>query len=187
MRILLAGSRSFGAAVYDMLVEEEHDVVAVWAPPDTEWASPAWVRTPERVKELEVDLIVAAHHQDYITRGTREATRLGCMGFHPSLLPRHRGRDAVRWTVHLRDPIAGGTVYWITDEVDGGPIARQDWIHVDPGWSHSDLWRRLFPLGVRLLRDTVWDIENGSVAHVPQDEQFASWEPSWQRPPLNSN
>lgn len=49
---------------------------------------------------------------------------------------------------------------------------------------HS-LWReRLFPLGVRLVRQVVRDVSNGVMVRVEQDEKCATWEPSWDREPL---
>lgn len=209
MRVILAGQRSFGAAVFDMLLAEGHDIAAVWSPDGTDehlhpsdaltrqvWPTSVWIpdikRTPERVKELEVDLFVAAHSHDFIGRDSRASTRLGGIGFHPSLLPRHRGRDAVRWTIHFNDPITGGTVYWLTDNVDGGPVAAQDWCFVPPTWRYlqhegvTRLWRQeLLPMGVRLLRDVLHDLDRGVMVEVPQDELNATWEPSWERPPLH--
>lgn len=194
MRVILAGQRSFGVAVYRMLVEEGHDVACIVAPGDDRLARSArntigdcWPRVEKNlVESLEVDLIVAAHSHDFVGRGSRSATRLGGIGYHPSLLPRHRGRDAVRWTVHMRDPIAGGSVYWLTDNVDGGPIAAQDFCHVRPSDDATSLWRReLFPMGIRLLAKVLRDLDRGVITEVPQDESCATWEPSWERPPLH--
>lgn len=195
-RVILAGSRSFGVAVYEKLQSEGHEIAAVWSPSDLDdkltriaAADLLWVttaeRTPQTVKQLEVDLIVAAHSHDFIGRDSRAATRLGGIGYHPSLLPRHRGRDAVRWTIHTADPTAGGSVYWLTDHVDGGPIAAQDWCFVRPSDDASSLWKReLFPMGVRLLSEVLRDIDDGILIEIPQDEELATWEPSWSRPPL---
>ena len=205
MRVILAGQKSFGAAVFRMLVEEGHDVAAVWSPFGHGWDDPLtksamhlWCdpldRNPRFVQRLEADLFVAAHSHDFIGRDSRAATRLGGIGFHPSLLPRHRGRDAVRWTVHMGDPITGGTVYWLTDNVDGGPVAAQDWCFVPPAWRSASsgiegasmLWREeLFPMGVRLLRDVLRDLDRGIIVEIPQEEHNATWEPSWERPPLH--
>lgn len=140
----------------------------------------AWV--PEGV-----ELIVAAHAHCFMTRRARARTRYGAIGYHPSLLPRHRGRDAVRWTVHMRDPIAGGTVYWMTDRADAGPIAAQDWCHVQPGDDPATLWRRdIGPMGIRLLLRVVDDVAAGRITADPQDETIATWEPSFDRPPLRA-
>ena len=197
MRVILAGSRSFGLATYRMLLQEGHQVVGVWSPEDmddalTRSAVDRWVPSIERhpipVRRLEADLFVAAHSHDFISREARAATRLGGIGYHPSLLPRHRGRDAVRWTIHVGDPIAGGSVYWLTDNVDGGPIAAQQHCFVRPGDDATALWRReLFPMGIMLLRDVLRDLTEPMpvMVEIPQDEACATWEPSWERPPLH--
>lgn len=196
IRVLLAGQRSFGRAVYQMLLDTPGvEVTGVISPADssdrlTNYAlsqGEDWFEkiTPQAVNFRDVDLIVAAHSHDYIGRKSRAASRLGAIGYHPSLLPRHRGRDAVEWTVRMRDPIAGGTVYWFNDGVDTGPIAAQDWCHVDPRWSASDLWReRLFPMGLELTQRVVQQVERGELWMTPQDETFATWEPALGVPPL---
>lgn len=51
---------------------------------------------------------------------------------------------------------AGGTVYRLTDSMDGGPIIMQRRCAVLAGESAGELWRRaLAPLGVAMLRDVV--------------------------------
>jgi methionyl-tRNA formyltransferase len=201
VRVILAGQKSFGAAVYEMLLAEGHDIAAVWSPVlEDGWSGndklttiarrddllePPAFRKPGSVTSLDVDLFVAAHSHDFIGRQSRQATKLGGIGYHPSLLPRHRGRDAVEWTIRMGDPIAGGSVYWLTDQVDGGPIARQDYCHVEPGWDASKLWREeLFPMGLRLLSQTLYDLDHGLVVEIPQNERCATWEPSLDAAPL---
>lgn len=196
MRVILAGQRSFGLAVYGMLLEEGHDVAAVWGGgPDDKLESVAWSRgvatprghrTPGMVEQLGgIDLFVCAHSHDFIGRLSRQATRLGGVGYHPSLLPVHRGRDAVEWTIRMRDRVAGGSVYWLTDNVDGGSIAAQRHCFVKPKDDASSLWRReLFPLGVTLLRRVLMQLENGTMVEERQDESCATWEPATDGPPL---
>jgi methionyl-tRNA formyltransferase len=199
LRVVVAGQRAFGAAALAVVRETGHEVVGVVSPHDdndrltrTARGTVPWVSDPVRASwrawngQRTVDLIVAAHSHTFISRRTRDATVLGAIGFHPSLLPLHRGRDAVRWAVHMREPITGGSVYWLTDNVDAGPLAAQDWCHVRASDTASTLWRReLFPMGLRLLRRTLDDLAHGDVVAVPQDESRATWEPSWERPPLH--
>lgn len=40
-------------------------------------------------------------------------------------------------------------------------------------------------MGIRLLRETLSDLESGLIVEVPQDPRFSTWEPSWDRPPLH--
>ena len=167
MRLYLAGQKAFGAAVFEA-VRKEHQVVGVSAPawrangllPDrlrdaVETAGVPWLEAGQLRADLMpdgVDLIVCAHSHDFIGRKTRLKTRLGAIGYHPSLLPRHRGRDAVRWTVHMGDPVAGGSIYWLTDSVDAGPIAAQEHVLVAPGETPERLWRDNWPRSASSLR-----------------------------------
>jgi methionyl-tRNA formyltransferase len=133
-----------------------------------------------------VDLIVAAHSHDFVGRATRLRSRLGAVGYHPSLLPRHRGRDAVAWAIKMGDRVTGGSMYWLSETVDGGDIAAQDWCFVRPGDTASELWRRdLFPMGLRLLAQTLKDLARGVMVRIPQDDELSTWEPQMHgAPPL---
>lgn len=74
----------------------------------------------------------------------------------------------------MGDYVSGGTVYRLTDKTDGGDILRQELVWIQPGWSYHDLWAAIFPVGVRLLVETVRDLENGTVQGTEQDERCAT-------------
>ena len=63
------------------------------------------------------------------------AARLGGIGYHPSLLPRHRGIAAVEWTIREGDPIAGGTVYHLAERMDAGAPSWWETTPPRPNWS----------------------------------------------------
>jgi len=201
LRILLAGQKRFGRDVLEMITEDGHDVVAICCPvpkpqekDDKLWISaanagvaviPSGCLNAENCPE--VDLIVTAHSHDFIGKRTRNRSRFGAIGYHPSLLPLHRGRDAVRWAIRMGDKVTGGSVYWLTDTVDGGPLAAQKHVFIRPGDDALGLWvRDLAPLGVKLLRLAITDIANGKIVRQKQDTSLATWEPSFLgSPPLH--
>jgi methionyl-tRNA formyltransferase len=127
------------------------------------------------------DLAVAAHLHRFMPGHIRARFRLGVLAYHPSLLPAHRGRDAVRWVIHMRERVTGGTVYWMDDGADTGPLEAQDFCHILPGETPAELWRRaLAPLGLRLLTETVARLASGEAPRMfPQDERLATFEPSF--------
>jgi len=199
LNVYLCGQRAFGRAVLEMCQSERHRVLGVSAPlgmtdhPDRLHAAaaeagipvlPSGMLTADRLPD-DVDVILAAHAHDFIGRATRNRARLGAIGYHPSLLPLHRGRDAIRWTLRDRDRIAGGSIYWLSDTVDAGDLAAQNFCLVSPGETVESLWReKLFPLGVRLFQKVLGDLERGILVSVPQEHAAATWEPSWERTPL---
>lgn len=133
------------------------------------------------------DIAVAAYCQRYIPAGARARCGLGVLAYHPSLLPLHRGRDAVRWAIAMREPVTGGTAYWMDDGTDTGPIEAQDWCHILPGEDAAALWRRaLAPMGIRLLVQTVARLARGEKPRaLPQDERTATWEPAFTQKKLH--
>ncbi len=200
MRVHIAGQRRFAADVLAAIRAAGHEVTGVTAPiahhrdparddllhtaaaaagiPVTHWVSPKLIAPG-------TDVLIAAHSHDFIGNLTRARVELA-VGYHPSLLPLHRGRDAVRWTIRDRDRVAGGTVYHLTSRVDGGPIAEQDWCLVRPGETAETLWReRLAPMGVALLTRFLERAERGTVHWIPQEEACATWEPALDPPRLH--
>jgi methionyl-tRNA formyltransferase len=192
MRITLVGSRHFGVTTLEML--RKHDVeVARVVVADAEDRLAAAARAagievtvqadPKLVAVREIadrtDLIVTAHSHARVSREALAAAALGGIGYHPSLLPRHRGIAAVEWTVREGDPIAGGTIYHLADRMDAGAIAAQDWVFVKKGETARELWERaLAPLGQKLLADVIdYAKTHKTLPAKPQDEQFATRAP----------
>ena len=133
----------------------------------------------------DTELVISAHSHWMISDKILDKCKYGGIGFHPSLLPRHRGQDAVRWTVKMGDPISGGTVYDLrSTKCDAGDVILQRWIFVDKDWDYHKLWERLFPIGVEMICEAVRLIERGREVREKQDERYATWEPSWERPRL---
>lgn len=190
MRVMIVGQKWLGAEVLRLCVARGDDVAAVCAPRlDDRLAAAA---TGAGVPLCQVtgrlagqwmpdglDLILCAHAHVFITEDARRKARLGALGYHPSLLPRHRGRDAVEWTLRMRDLVAGGSAYWLDDGADTGDIAAQDWCWVRPGDTAELLWRRdLAPMGLRLFSEVLADLDAGQVVRNPQPPGPATWEPA---------
>ena len=191
MRVMIVGQKWFGAEVLRLCLKRGDDVAAVSAP-----------RTDDRLAALAtaeglalcqadrrmdaswvpdgVDLILCAHAHVFVTAAARGRARLGALGYHPSLLPRHRGRDAIVWALHMRDQITGGTAYWLDDGADTGDIAAQDWCWVRPGDTPESLWRdTLAPMGLRLIAEVLSALDSGQMPRRPQPPDIATWEPAF--------
>jgi methionyl-tRNA formyltransferase len=193
MRITLVGSRHFGVTTLNMLREHSVEIVrVVVADGEDRLATTARAAgievvvqaNPKLVVASEIaastDLIITAHSHARISKEALATARYGGIGYHPSLLPRHRGKAAVEWTIKEGDPIAGGTIYHLADRMDAGAIAAQDWCFVRKGETARELWERaLAPLGLKLLAEIIDYIKvHKALPAKPQDEQFATAAPS---------
>ena len=193
MKCALVGSRYFGASVFEALRKQEGiEFTSVVAPADDDRLAVAARAAGLQVHILDnprsvpgqaiadgTDLIVAAHTHARVSDGALARSRLGGIGYHPSLLPRHRGIAAVEWTILEGDPIAGGSVYHLADGWDAGAIAAQDWCFVAKGETARELWERaLAPMGLALLSKVIHQARIDSVLPAfPQDPRFATQSP----------
>lgn len=193
MRVMIVGQKWLGAEVLRLCLARGDDVAAVSAPRVDDRlaaeAAEAGVPLCQVAGRLDaswvpdgVDVILCAHAHVFVTAEARNKTRFGALGYHPSLLPRHRGRDAVRWAIHMDDRITGGTVYWLDDGADTGDVAAQDWCWVRPDDTPDTLWRRdLAPMGLHLLANVLSCLDFGMAPRTPQDPALATWEPAFSK------
>lgn len=202
MKIFVCGQRSFGKAVLKALYEAGHEITGIAPPPQTKYKDKMVgyamlkgipiVSDCDRLTAAEIpggtEIIVSAHSHWMVSQKCLNKCKYGGIGYHPSLLPRHRGQDAVRWAVHMGDWVTGGTIYSLSgDTCDGGDILLQRVQFIDKSWDYHGLWAEMFPVGVQMVAEAIGIIERGEAEWSPQDERFATFEPSWDRPRLKRN
>lgn len=195
MKIFISGQKYFGQCVLNECLNAGHEVVGVCVPLGDKYLGRAaaihglpvinggglnYETCPK-----DFDLGIVAHSFDYVGKRTRAIPKIGWIGYHPSLLPRHRGRSAVEWAIRMRDFITGGTVYWLNAGIDRGDIERQEAVWIDPAHftgcpakAAAELWRTdLLPLGIKLVTAAVSDISRGVIRKAKQDARFSTFEP----------
>jgi methionyl-tRNA formyltransferase len=197
LKVFISCQKYFGQEVFRLCNELEFvDIVGVCTPIDDKYVTkmarlfkvpivPAGTLKADTFPDG-VDLGITAHSFDYIGKKTRYKSRLGWIGYHPSLLPRHRGRSSIEWAIRMRDAITGGTVFWLNDGIDRGDIAYQEHCFIDPklyGVEPKDaalkLWQdELQPIGLKLIKQALTDIHKGIIIKVPQKKEYSTFEPN---------
>jgi methionyl-tRNA formyltransferase len=197
MRIVLVGQAAFAETVLERLRERQHDVVAVYCPPDSQQrpdpvktralALAIPVRQHRKLKgtdvqrefaELGADLAVLAYATQIVSRAVFATPRLGSICFHPSRLPRYRGGSAINWQIIRGETQTGVTVFWVDAGIDTGPIVLQKAAEIRPDDTAGSLYyNALFPLGIEAILEAVKLIAAGTAPRVPQDEAQATYNP----------
>jgi phosphoribosylglycinamide formyltransferase-1 len=84
------------------------------------------------------------------------------VNIHPSLLPSFTGLHAQRQALEHGVKIAGCTVHFVDETLDGGPIIAQAAVPVLPGDTEETLSDRILVEEHRLLPSVILDFANGS-------------------------
>ena len=136
------------------------------------------VNSPETiaaVRELEPDLIFVVGWSQLVRDELIGLARAGVFGMHPTLLPRHRGRAPIPWTILSGLAKTGVTLFEIVDgTADSGPIIGQVEMPVERDETATTLYEKVGDAHVELIRRCVPRLLDGSVTRIPQDVGRAS-------------
>src|ERR1043166_3969612 len=124
---------------------------------------------------LELDYIFAIKWRTMISREVVEATRLGLIVFHASLLPKYRGFAPVNWPLINGEEKTGVTMFYAADEVDSGDIIEQrERLITDADDAASiDSW--LNATVEAMLIENLRRLADGTAPRVPQDPKQATY------------
>lgn len=131
--------------------------------------------TIEAIRALAPDLVLVIGWSQLCGPEFRAVPMLGCIGFHPSDLPKLRGRAVLPWTILLQEKIVGASLFWLADGADTGDIAAKARFKVDPDTITA---RALYDKHMRALADMlpplIKRIAAGDVPRQPQSAEGAS-------------
>lgn len=131
-----------------------------------------------RVRAVAPDLLVSWFFPKRIPGRVLDLAKLGAVGIHPSLLPRHRGPDPYFWAIESGDSETGVTAHRLDDAYDTGPILAQRRLAIQPSWNAWTLARRLDRPSLALLREIVLAFSLGQPPpETPQTEDDATFAP----------
>ncbi len=206
MRIALIGQAPFGAAVFERLVADGHQIVGVFTPPEREGGRPdplaqaardaaiplqqprRWQRRGEvddavcaAYEATNPELNVMAFVTQIIPSRVLEFPPLKTIQYHPSMLPKHRGRSAINHAIVQGDAMTGVSIFWVDEGLDTGPILLQVPVEIGPDDTINSLYRdKLFPLGVQAISDAVKLVAAGQAPRHQQVEQDMTYEGPWE-------
>lgn len=200
MRIVVHGQQAFGKAVLEALLERGEDVVAVYAPPEggrpdplaeaaaaaglplVRPASFAGATVLEEFRAFAPDLQVMAFVTLIVPAAFLSAPTHGTIQYHPSLLPKHRGRSAINWPVIRGETETGLTVFWPDGGIDTGDVLLQRSTPIGADDTLGSVYfDRLFPMGVEALVEAVDLVKAGKAPRITQDEAEATYEAPCER------
>lgn len=200
LKIVFMGTPDFSVPVLDAVVAAGHAVVAAYtrAPKPAGRGmelrrSPVHVRadalgipvlTPKTLKTDEAQAIFASHDADVavvvaygllLPKPVLDAPRLHCLNLHASLLPRWRGAAPINRAVMAGDPESGVMVMKMEEGLDTGPVALTARVAIGPDMTAGELHDALSPVGAALMAEALGEIEDGSIAFVPQGENGVTY------------
>jgi methionyl-tRNA formyltransferase len=199
LRLLFMGTAEFAVPSLHALIVAGHDIAGVYTQPSRPRGrghrplpSPVArladehglaIRTPERLDPTEIaairgqdlDAVVVAAYGLILPRALLEASRLGAINVHASLLPRWRGAAPIERAVLAGDAETGITIMRMDEGLDTGPILLQSRLAIGARMTAAELHDLLAARGARLLLDALMGLATGEIAPRPQPAGGATY------------
>lgn len=200
MKIVFMGTPDFAVPSLQKLIDDGHEIVAVYSQPDKPQGR-HFVLTPPPVKVLAQEhsipvfqpstlkdadaqneilkfapeLIVVAAYGKILPKAVLEIPSKGCINVHGSLLPKYRGAAPIQWAVINDEPTAGVTIMQMAEGLDTGDILLKGELPIGESETAGELFDRIAELGAKTLSKAIKSLD--SIIPIPQDESLACWAP----------
>ena len=129
----------------------------------------------ERLRAIAPDYLLVIGWSQLVRAPLRDISKQGAIGYHPSLLPRDRGRAVIPWTIILGRRETGSSLFWLDDGADSGDLLAQERIPVEPDETAASLYGKHMAALERLLIESVPRLAAATAPRIPQDHRQATW------------
>ncbi|HEY7872729.1 MAG TPA: methionyl-tRNA formyltransferase [Rudaea sp.] len=134
------------------------------------------VDAQQRLRELDLDLLVVVAYGLILPRKVLAMPRLGCWNVHASLLPRWRGAAPIQRALLAGDRETGVCLMQMEAGLDTGPVLLRNAIPIASDATGGSLHDQLAELGAQVLGDGLQRILRGAaMTPTPQSTEGASY------------
>jgi methionyl-tRNA formyltransferase len=202
LKIIFMGTPDFSVPLLDMLIKEDYMVSAVVTRSDKpkgrgkkilpspvklcaiknniEVLQPEDIISPEFFEKLSMlspDLIITAAYGKILPENILELPRMGCINVHASLLPKYRGAAPIQRALMNGEKTSGITTMFMDKGMDTGDILLKQAVNIDDDMTAGELHDKLAYLGTDVLKKTLEKLKKGTLKHIPQNNDEASYAP----------
>ncbi|MEZ6066217.1 MAG: methionyl-tRNA formyltransferase [Planctomycetaceae bacterium] len=131
----------------------------------------------DQLRELQADVFVVAAYGQILSAELLKIPRLGAYNLHASLLPKYRGAAPIQYAVWKGESETGVVVFRIEPRLDAGPLLGVARTPIGLDDTSGDIEQRLAAAAGPLMLSVLTDIEQGSIAPIPQDAALVSRAP----------
>jgi methionyl-tRNA formyltransferase len=128
----------------------------------------------EILRGLEPDLIFCIGWTQLLRKAVLDVPRLGCIGFHASLLPHYRGRAPVNWVIIHGEKETGNTMMLLDEGVDTGDVIAQRSFPIEDHDTCKTVYDKVAESEVDMIREVMPLIRAGRMPRTPQDHSIAT-------------
>lgn len=125
-------------------------------------------------RSLNPDIIFAVGFSQLLSEEWLMLPKLGCIGFHPTALPRGRGRAPLAWTV-LEMEEGSASYFLMGAGADDGPVFNQVRFQIENHDDAGSVMKKIESAIDTCLNQWLPELKRGVWNPIPQDDGLATW------------
>ncbi len=202
MRIVFMGTPDFSVPCLQALIDDGHDVCAVFTQPDKPKGRHGALMPPpvkalaiennipvyqpvslkndeskELFKSLDADLAIVVAYGKILPEEFLNAPKYGCINMHASLLPKLRGAAPIQWAIVNGEKNSGVTAMQMDKGLDTGDMLYSESVEISDNETAEELHDDLSDLGAQVMRKTIEMLKSNTLNPVKQDDSQSSYAP----------
>lgn len=127
------------------------------------------------IKRYNPDVLFVVGLSQIIPLSILEIPKMGALGFHPTNLPKGRGRAPIAWLI-LNETRGAATFFVLREGVDDGPIVSQEFFDVLPDDDASSIEEKILIAEGFALDALLFGLKKKEqFTMIEQDHSAASW------------
>ncbi len=131
--------------------------------------------TINELRKFQPDLCMVIGWSQICSTEFLSLAKLGNIGFHPSPLPRFRGRAVIPWTILQNERESGSSLFWLDKGTDTGDLLMQSLFELHARETARSLYDKHTGNLAAMLPRAIAQIANGTANRTAQDHTKASY------------
>jgi methionyl-tRNA formyltransferase len=127
------------------------------------------------VSNLKPDVIYCFGWPYLLKKEILTIPRLGVIGYHPTALPKNRGRHPIIWAIALGLTETASTFFFMDEGADSGDILHQELIKIDKNDDAASLYSKLISEAKKQVNVFTNQLINEDYQRIPQDNAKANY------------
>jgi methionyl-tRNA formyltransferase len=129
----------------------------------------------EKMRGLKPDIILCIGWPQIVGKEILQLARSGCVGIHPTLLPKRRGGAPINWCLIDGLNRSGVTLFYFDEGIDSGDIIAQQEFEITLEDTAKTVLSKVTNVAVGLVRNIYPLLERGEAPRIPQDHSIATY------------
>ena len=128
----------------------------------------------ETLKEYKPDYLFVVGLSQIIPKNFLDIPKCGSIGFHPTALPKGRGRAPIAWLV-LEENKGAASFFLLESGIDSGPIIKQVKFRITNNDDAESVTDKMLEAEKQALDSLLPEIKKSNIKIIKQDFKSASW------------